>query len=224
MKKKLLSLSITLFLIVSIQAQVHYGVKAGLNLAKYTYKENNIIGDNIKMKPSVYVTGYVDLSVAPNLSIQSGVSLQGKGFKMEVDMEESSASESRNIMSIDIPINAVYYISTGHSSSVFVGAGPYVGYAISGKNRAKWSGIDNEGVDNEGAEINGSRSRDIVFSGDDKEMKRFDAGINFLLGYKLSTGLLINANYGLGLTNLNAKSFSSGYSNRVLSFGVGFQF
>src|SRR5690606_1384050 len=124
MKKKLILLGIVPLLIASVQAQVHYGIKAGLNLAKYTYKENNIIGDYIKMKPSVYVTGYADLSVAPNLSIQSGVSLQGKGFKMEVDMEESSASESRNIMSIDIPINAVYYISTGASGSVFVGAGP----------------------------------------------------------------------------------------------------
>ncbi|NGM61683.1 PorT family protein [Sphingobacterium sp. SGG-5] len=223
MKKKLILLGIVLLLIASVQAQVHYGIKGGLNLGKYAY-ENNIMKDDVRMKPSFYVTGYADLSVAPRFSIQPGISLQGKGSRMENDTEGNSSSISKHIISIEVPINALYYIPTGTRGAIFVGAGPYVGYAISGKHRAKWSGIDNEGVDNEGADINGSISRDIDFSGDDKEMKRFEAGVNFLIGYKLSNGFLINAGYGLGLTNLSTISLLPDYSNRVLSFGVGFQF
>ena len=224
MKKKLLSLSIVLLWITSVQAQVHYGVKAGLNLGKYAY-ENDIMKDDVKMKPSFYVTGYADLSVAPNFVLQPGISLQGKGSKMEDSWQGSLVSTSLHIISIEIPLNAVYYIPTGALGSVFVGAGPYVGYAITGRSKAKWSGIDVGDVDSGVYDSpNGSRSRDIDFSGDDKVMKRLEAGVNFLIGYKLSNGFLINAGYGLGLTNLSAASLLSGYSNRVLSFGAGFQF
>ncbi len=232
MKKKLLLLSIVLLLMANVQAQVHYGVKAGVNLGKYAYEDNlSIMSVNtIKVSPSFYVTGYADLSIARNFSIQPGVSLQGKGSRAVSRLEEvpESISNSRNILSIEIPLNAVYYIPTGSSGSVFVGAGPYVGYAINGRSKMKWSGID---IGDVGGGVfdssNGTSSRDIDFSGDDKEMKRFDAGINFLVGYKLSNGLLINAGYGLGLTNLSAQrkiKLPTKYSNRVLSFGVGLQF
>ncbi len=79
MKKKLLLLSIVLLLMANVQAQIHYGVKAGVNLGKYAY-ENNIMKDDVKLKPSFYVTGYVDLSVAPNFVVQPAISLQGKGI------------------------------------------------------------------------------------------------------------------------------------------------
>src|SRR5690606_20351638 len=104
MKKKLISLNIVLLLIASVQAQVHYGIKVGLNLGKYAY-ENNIMKDDVKMKPSFYVTGYADLSVGPNFALQPGISLQGKGSKMEDYREGNSSSISKRIMSIEIPVN-----------------------------------------------------------------------------------------------------------------------
>ena len=63
----------------------------------------------------------------------------------------------------------------------------------------------------------------VKFSGEDKLINRFDAGANFLVGYKLGNGLLLNAGYNLGLTNLIPNSGKT-VSNRVLSFVVGYQF
>jgi len=143
-----------------------------------------------------------------------GFPLQGKGSKFKVSEGGDSGSQSTNVMSIEIPVNAVYSIPAG-PGSVFLGAGPYVGYAVSGK--YKWE-----------ANIGGEKESDdakIDFSGDDKDMNAFDAGINFLAGYKLANGFLINAGYGLGLSNLTPKNDADvKSSHRVLSFGIGFQF
>ncbi|NGM90763.1 outer membrane beta-barrel protein [Parapusillimonas sp. SGNA-6] len=135
-----------------------------------------------------------------------------------------STKSTRNVMSVEIPVNAVYSIPVGPSGSVFLGAGPYAGFAISGKD--KWDNkltINGEAVTDDET---GKGDEKLKFgSGDDKDMKAFEAGINFLAGFKLANGFLINAGYGLGLTDLNPEKVD-GYkvSNRVLSFGIGFQF
>lgn len=222
MKKILLSFAAVALFAVGAQAQVSYGIKAGVNMGKYSNVDESM-KDYAKFNPSYYLTGYADLSVAPNFSIQPGISLQGKGAKFKNSEGGASVSISQDVMSIEIPVNLVYYIPTGDAGTVFLGAGPYAGYAISGKNKVKWSGItdfEDEGFDT----ADGSLSTDIEF-GKDKDMKPFDAGVNFLAGFKLSNGFLINAGYGLGLTNLSTSSDSDDkFSNRVISVGIGFQF
>lgn len=213
MKKFLLSLGAAVLLVGATNAQVSYGLKAGVNLGKFSnvassvedYQTNNV---------SFHVTGYADMPVAPNFSVQPGISLQGKGNKFKYDGESLDGSESTNLMSIEIPVNAVYYIPVGYSGSVFLGAGPYVGFNISGKNKIKGS-IGDFGTTGES---------DIKFTGDDKDMNLIDAGVNFLGGFKFNNGFLINAGYGLGLTDLSPNDGGNSFSNRVLSFGVGFQF
>lgn len=213
MKKVLLSLGAALLFAVGAQAQVGYGLKAGVNLGKYSnvtdeesdYQKNNV---------SFYLTGFADLPVAPQFSIQPGVSLQGKGNKFEASGDLADGSWTTNVMSIEVPVNAVYYIPAG-AGNVFLGAGPYVGFNVSGKHKVEGSFGDSEA----------SEEFDIEFGSGDDQMKRIEAGANFMAGYKLPNGFLINASYGLGLTNLNNSSDSDNkVSNRVLSFGIGFQF
>lgn len=200
MKKVLLSLGAALLMAAGAQAQTGYGLKAGVNLPKFKVSggDSDYTSD---ASTNFYITGYTNLNVAPNFAIQPGVSLQGKGGKTELAGIETTT----NLMSIEIPVNAVYYIPTGTSGSVFLGAGPYVGFNISGQTKT------------------GDAKNDIEFGSNLTEMKRVDYGANFLAGYKLSNGFLINAGYGLGLGNLsNSDNIKS--NNRVLSFGVGFEF
>ncbi len=237
MKKILLSLGAAFLLAAGANAQVSYGVKAGVNLSQLSGTHEAYVegGESVeldrKFNPSFYVTGFADVPVAPNFSIQPGISLQAKGTKGSYNESFSEGGETANVsldafintMSIEIPVNAVYYIPTGASGSVFVGAGPYIGYNISGKGKLKGSvSYSGEGTD---FSEDFNESEKLKFSGDDKDMNAFDAGVNFLGGYKLSNGLIINAGYGLGLSNLipNAQGDEKS-SNRVLSFGVGFQF
>lgn len=199
-----------MLLAAGAQAQTSWGLKAGVNLGKYSGL-NSDLRDLQTMNPSFYVTGFADLPVAPQFSIQPGVSLQGKGSKLNYDIAGFDGTNTINTMSIEIPVNAVYWIPAG-SGNVFLGAGPYVGFNVSGKEK-------NRGTTDFGS---GDIETDVNFGNEDGEAKVIDAGANFLAGYKLANGLLINAGYGLGLTSIyNAGSKNS---NRVLSFGVGFQF
>ncbi|WP_313268462.1 porin family protein [Sphingobacterium sp.] len=210
MKRKLLSIAAALCFIAGAKAQTSYGIKAGVNFAKikesvkgFSYTSN--------ATTSFYVTGYADMPIANNLSIQPGVSLQGKGNKINVkDLEqvtggslgiEDSKSE---LMYIEVPVNFVYSIPTGNSGSVFLGAGPYAGVGIHAK------------------ATRGNESDSGSFS--DAGLKTFDAGLNFLAGFKLTNGFLINGGYGLGLTNIVKGAEDGSAKNRVFSVGVGFQF
>lgn len=206
MKKILLSLGVAVLMAAGAQAQTSYGLKAGVNLGQHS----NWL-DNQKNNTSFYVTGFADLPVATNFSIQPGVSLQGKGTKIEVGNSDNTLT--RNIMSVEIPVNAVYYIPTGTSGSVFLGAGPYVGFNVSGKDKIKG---------NVGNIVSYSSDSDLKI-GDDKDIKLIDAGANFMAGYKFNNGFLINAGYNLGMTDINARANDT-QSNKVWSFGVGFQF
>ncbi|MFD1769103.1 porin family protein [Sphingobacterium suaedae] len=210
MKKILLSLGTALLMAAGAQAQTSWGLKAGVNLGKYS-NPSDIEKDYQVMNPSFYVTGFADLPVASQFSIQPGVSLQGKGNKFKYDGDGLDGTFTTNVMSIEVPVNAVYWIPAG-SGNVFLGAGPYIGFNISGKNKIK--GNVGDGF--------GEGESDINFGSGDDEMKVIEAGANFMAGYKLSNGFLINAGYGLGLTALN--NTGDKFSNRVLSFGVGFQF
>ncbi|GEM68505.1 hypothetical protein SMI01S_21110 [Sphingobacterium mizutaii NBRC 14946 = DSM 11724] len=211
MKTFLSLLGIAGLSIFAANAQTSYGLKAGLNLGKITNY------DSQKFNPSYFVTGFADIPLAGRFSIQPGISLQSKGTKFvdAIPNWDQTNSEpyasSLNVMSIEIPVNAVYYVPVG-TGDVFLSAGPYLGYNLSGK------------LKNSKLNSNATNSRDVEFSGNNKMMNRWDAGINFAVGYKLSNGLLIQAGYGLGLTNLNASSHSKDFSSRTINFGVGFQF
>ena len=197
MKRKLLSIAAALLFVAGAKAQTSYGLKAGVNFAKLIAKGGNIntISNNAT---NFYVTGYADVPLANSFSIQPGVSLQGKGGK---DFDDTKL----NLMYIEVPVNFVYSTPTGNSGNVFFGAGPYAGFGIHAKAKS------------------GNISEGMSFS--DAGIKTFDAGLNLLAGYKLTNGFLINAGYGLGLTNMAKESFDgTSVKNRVFSVGVGYQF
>lgn len=208
MKKILLTIAVAVATVAGAQAQTSYGLKAGVNLGEYTHAPGQSVNT------SFYVTGFADLPIAPSFSIQPGVSLQGKGTKFRAEVENiANAEASLNVMSIEIPVNAVYYIPTGDAGKVFLGAGPYIGFNVSAKEKIKGSS-GNVSID---------ESNNLKFSGSDRSMNVIDAGLNFMAGYKFSNGFLLNAGYNLGLTNNLYKSEQI-HANRVWQFGVGFQF
>lgn len=200
MKKVLLTLGAAFLLAAGAQAQTGYGLKAGVNLPKIKV-ENGDDSYTTDASTNFYVSGYANFFVGQSFAIQPGISLQGKGGKDEI----LGVKSTTNLMSVEIPVNAVYYIPTGGAGSVFLGAGPYVGFNVAGQNKV------------------GDTKTDIDFGSDADQTKVVDFGANFQAGYKLTNGFLINAGYGLGLGNLsNVDNFKS--NNRVLSFGVGFEF
>lgn len=201
MKKLLLSAAI-LFGSLGAFAQggLGYGLRAGVNIPKYS-----LSNESTQSNTGFFVTGYLDAPISPYFSIQPGLSLQNKGGKW------TKASEIKeSVMSLDIPVNLVAKLPTGDSGNFFIGAGPYVGFGLSGKRKGELG------------EGNVRIERDLNFgSNENDDLKRTDFGINFLAGYQLTNGFQINAGYGLGLTNL-APASGDMAKNRIWSIGIGF--
>jgi len=215
MKKLLLSLALVtgLSAIALAQEPVKFGVKAGLALPSQTTSAMGL-SISTSSKTSFYVGAVADISLSPIFSLQPGLTYVGKGGKVDFsEMAEEAGLEpgdfeelkqTINFSYLELPVNLVANFNAG-TGKVFVGAGPYAAYALSGNAKA------------------GDLKEDAEFGSGEDQVKRMDFGINFLGGYQLSNGLNIHAGYGLGLSNLENNS-NTATKNRVFSFGLGFMF
>jgi len=178
------------------QAQTRFGIKGGLNFSTIA-----ISGGGTTTTPDSKIgfnLGAIsEIPLATDFYLQPGLLFSTKGYKIG-----SNLSVSTN--NIEIPINALYKLNAG-SVKVLGFAGPYIGYAVSGK--GKYEGI----------------SSDIKFSGDNKVMNAFDLGLNFGAGVEISN-FQITAQYGLGLTNLAVNSDSFTMKNKVFGVSVAYLF
>ncbi|WP_423149423.1 outer membrane beta-barrel protein [Rubrolithibacter danxiaensis] len=192
-----------------------FGLKVGVNLPKYNVANTDGEDFQTKNTTNFHVTGYLDAPLVGPLYVQPGISLQGKGGKTEYG---STASVEDNSMWVEVPVNFVGKIPLGlGGSNIYLGAGPYVAFGVSGERKGKGS-VGN--VTYEG-------NRDLNFgkdSGDD--LKGTDLGVNFLGGVQLGSGFNVGAGYGLGLTDLRPTTDGGDgkVTNRVLSFSVGYSF
>lgn len=207
----------TAFVITShAQMQIDYSVKAGLNLSKFSSsKLSKNAKEDYYILPSFHVGGFVETPIYRNLYLQSGLSIQGKGERSLVEEDQLVLRERINIYTVELPVNAIYYLPTGKYGDVFVGIGGYIGYAVAGQFHweQKLSGVNNSG------------NRNLEFTGNEKDFNPFDIGANFSIGFKLFNGFLLHADYALGLNNISKTSIDAEcISHRVFRFGIGKQF
>jgi len=199
----------------SSETRTRFGLKAGVNLPKYKYvDDNNNVSNDSESSVNFHVTGYADIPVSPFFSIQPGISLQGKGAKY---FESEDYKVTEDVLAIEIPVNLLANIPAG-PGKFYIGAGPYAAFNVSGQISRDY----NDGV------VEADYDTDLKI-GDDAgdNLKALDFGVNFLGGYQFTSGFNVGAGYGLGFTNLYPGSTSdtnNEKNNRVLSFSVGYAF
>ncbi|MCX6258261.1 MAG: porin family protein [Bacteroidia bacterium] len=179
--KKIFTIVIVLVLCSLIsQAQIRYGVQAGLNLSTMTLKQSGLTFDaKMLMGPEVGV--FAVIPVTNEIDIQPGIAYSFRGSKYSFMGTDSKISP----VYINIPINVLYNFNIAKNKA-FVFVGLYLADGISGK-------VDNG---------SGNGSQDIKFGSDtSKTMKAFDYGLNFGVGYEFSN-FQVALQYNLGLANL----------------------
>lgn len=203
-------------------------VKGGVNFANVTVSDDGDVDDATSLT-SFHAGIIADLYLAPILYLQPGILFTGKGTKTQQGTEGSANwyKATSNPYYIEIPVNLVFK-TPGERTKFFAGAGPYLGIGIAGKNKVRGALL--------GTEF--SSESKIDFSNDDPTtlnqeegsgfgiMKRFDYGLNGLAGIETG-GVVISANYGLGLAKLQSGSNSGEDNNnkhRVFSISLGFKF
>jgi hypothetical protein len=197
----------------------HLGIKAGGGIANLSVDNLGTI-NNKKAVPSWHLEFYGDMPLLPMFSIQGGVMLVKKGatFTLGDNSSGNYTEVSTRPLYIEIPVNAVVKFPLPHKVKIFAGAGPYLAFGVGGKNKLEGKSLGLSFSDDKSIDYN-SANNSGAFNSD---LKRFDAGLNFLVGVEISH-FTLNANYGYGLRNIKSSSSNNDakYANRVMSLSVG---
>jgi len=147
-------------------------------------------------------TGFSFLS---HLSPLVGIQLIGKGGKYS----DGFGTSTTHMTYLELPVYALYTHQLPKDKGQLIGGvGFYLAYGLWGTSRY---------TDARGGNAESYPAFDKL-SG----YKRFDAGLNFMVGYQLPQGLRLSLVHELGLTSIDPVAGSDKTKNRVLSLNVGY--
>lgn len=191
--KKILFVGILSVLFVGASyAQPKIGITAGLNVSNLIESGTYSASNNFK---AGFQAGVVaDFGITENFSIMPELLFAQRGCKYK------DADLNSTLNYLQLPVNAAYKFDVGYGSKLFIFAGPYIGYAVSGK----------------------VGSADIKFGSADDEMKAFDFGLNVGVGYEYEK-VFFKLQYNPGLINMSHYTDPS-IRNTNIAVSVGYYF
>jgi hypothetical protein len=208
MKKFIYSIA-TLFAIgFTANAQdIKFGVKAGLNIAKWGADAENTSG-----RAGFNAGVLAELIFSNNFAVQPEIVYSQQGTKrsinnyMGVELDNSSELTAK-LNYINVPVALKYYIIEGLSLQ----AGPQIGFLVSA-NEVVVVKADGEDLSLESDEKNNYEKVDFALFGG--------------IGYDLPIGVFFQARYSAGLSNINKDPDTADQylTNDVFSFSVGYKF
>jgi hypothetical protein len=161
-----------------------FGVHAGANM--FNMNGKNAVGTELdnSLKTGFEAGVNVEIPLGSGSYLQPGVDFRQKGA------EWNDGESKLSLNYIDVPVNFVYKPVLGTGNFV-LGFGPYIGFGIGGKMKNA-----------DGQEVNVEFGNDDV-SSTSVNLKRTDAGANFLAGYEFANKLSVNLKAQLGLKDIN---------------------
>jgi len=182
-----------------------FGITGGLALANMHLKSEGFSvspGNKAGLTAGVLV----DVPLSGNFSFQPALNYVQKGYKMS----EADYKDKLTINYVELPLNFLFKPNMPQVH-FFVGAGPSIAYALSGKEK----------------EDDAGRISTYKFkfgnNPDEHDLKALDLGANFITGIETKSGFLVAINYNLGLSNVAPGSSSDGTSrNRYFGFKSGY--
>lgn len=202
------------------QTTFKVGVRGGLNRALTTVAPgSSLSGPNTYArsaeKNAIYTwqAGLVLEAAFGKFAVQPALLFSQKGEKFNSNVYYDGGGSGFALSSIgtnrynwlELPINFVYTVHGDHGLQVF--AGPYVAMGVGGRQTGtRYMAAPN--ISYAPYEFDNR-----VSYGTDTNNRRFDAGVNFGLGYRMGP-LQVQAGFGLGLVNLHREtpSFDPGFS------------
>lgn len=113
------------------QAQIKFGVKGGLNLAKADFNKSDLKADNFT---GFFIGPMVDFTLPIiGLGIDGALLYSQQG----VSFTKGAVDETIKQNGLDVPINLKYSIGLGSLASVYLAAGPGFFFNFSGDNKVE---------------------------------------------------------------------------------------
>jgi len=206
-----LAAGITVFLLTcqTMQGQVNFGVKAGMNLE--TQSELGQLWDNNEIREGFLVGGTVEYVLGDRLSIQTELNLlqKGKQYKTTSNGINSNIQKEFNYITVPLFLKASFNdeLGLGTKWNIYGYTGPYYSYLISAKNKIKASGSTSE-IDITDDSVKSDWG--LVFGG----------GVS----YNLNNGNAVFADlrYDMGLYEIS--NDNTDLRNKAINLGIGYRF
>lgn len=192
-----------------------FGIKGGVNFSKLSNAKggnatvlkdanSNLVGFNAGV--------IVDIVLSETSSLRTGLDFQSKGTKYENVLAKKG---QLNPQFIELPVNYVLRKESGNNA-LFIGAGPYIAYGLSGNN--KYSPLTEDAAQISEKITWGNEPPVALQPGNSRYLKRLDYGLNAIGGIEFGNKYAINLQYGYGLSP--AKPGDIKYQHRNLSAGI----
>lgn len=186
-------------------AQTSFGIKAGPNFSSYSVKTG---GTKETGKIIAGLSGgvYATVPIARKFNIQPSLMYAGKGGKGK----EFDTKVRLNYLTLPVIVLFKPGMSGG-SGSWMVGAGPYIGYGLSGK--------ITRGVNDSTSAFAYSSDPFKKQGAADALLRRFDLGGDVELGYETAYGFNISLNGAFGVNNIMNHGNSDNFMHNT-SFSI----
>ena len=115
-----LMIAVCFGMVMPVQAQIHFGVKGGLNLSKASLSN---VGDNFKKDnfTGFFIGPMAEFTIPiVGLGVDASLLFAQRGIK--VSDEDGDITVKQN--GIDIPVNLKYTIGLGNLAGIYLAAGP----------------------------------------------------------------------------------------------------
>ena len=123
-------------LAVPTQAQIHFGVKGGLNLSKASFSKRDFKKDNFT---GFFIGPMAEVKIpVVGLGVDAALLFSQRGIKLSEGSDETSVKQN----GIDIPVNLKYNIGLGSLVGIYLTAGPDFYFDFSGDKKFENANFD----------------------------------------------------------------------------------
>lgn len=190
------------FITTSAFAQLSFGLKGGVNIAEFSFKEQ---GTTINQESvNGFTLGAVlEIALGGNIYLQPEAVFIQKGSSLKIFNQDNKV----NVNYLDIPVLLKIKLLNSNLINVNILAGPSFGLALNGETTS------------------GGQTVDVNFGGEDG-LKRFDLGLNAGGGVGVnlgSVGVFGDVRYLFGVSNISEDS-NREIKNKGLNLSVGLMF
>ncbi|MBI2729298.1 MAG: PorT family protein [Sphingobacteriales bacterium] len=190
-----------------------FGLRAGINFQNINGKDNAGNSLNNKMLTGFNAGIMIDNPVSGQFTIQPGLLFSTKGAKSE------DGSVKIHFSYLEIPLNFIYEPAI-NKNKLMLGGGPYVAFAVAG-NEESTSGTRKIQFKSKVLLSDMPNTTKAYYRG-------FDAGLNFLAGYRLNNNFSIQLNAQFGLTNIfpgyEVPDYNAKLKNTGFGVSIGYRF
>jgi hypothetical protein len=214
------------------EAQVQWGVRAGMNLSNSILTEADGSEADRQHVVGMQIGLTLEVEIGNDFYVQPALMYQGKGFKGKDAWPVVIGEESEfkaNLSYVVLPVNLLFKPSLGNSGRLLVGAGPYVGYGIGGSWESEAELLyDDIRLSQTQGDVGFTRDGLVGNMGTYNYGKTWDYGVGLLLGYEFLEQYTLQFNGDLGLANLQYYygEYNSGkqLKNRAFGISLGYKF